>query len=215
MGRFINADSYTSTGQGLLGNNMFSYCNNSPVCNKDAAGTFLCTAIGALVGGGFGALSAFIEGKTGDEFWASVASGAVSGAISGAAADVIIVTGGSVAVVAGVMAGAGAIGAVAGNGVESLITGKNMDLGKTINDACWGAATGALFGYMGGEVSSSIGKYVSKGFWKATRNILIREGKELVSSITEEVLSNVTDGLLKFTAKTIRRQISGMIVRRY
>ena len=29
--RFINADSYASTGQGFVGTNMFAYCNNSPV----------------------------------------------------------------------------------------------------------------------------------------------------------------------------------------
>ena len=31
IGRFINADSYASTGQGILGNNMFAYCLNNPV----------------------------------------------------------------------------------------------------------------------------------------------------------------------------------------
>ena len=36
--RFINADSYTSTGQGLLGNNMFAYCNNNPICRVDING---------------------------------------------------------------------------------------------------------------------------------------------------------------------------------
>ena len=30
-GRFINADGYVSTGQGLLGNNMFAYCLNNPI----------------------------------------------------------------------------------------------------------------------------------------------------------------------------------------
>ena len=39
IGRFINADVFTSTGQGLLGNNMFAYCRNNPVCRKDASGT--------------------------------------------------------------------------------------------------------------------------------------------------------------------------------
>ena len=38
MGRFINADVYTSTGQGLLGNNMFAYCGNNPVVRLDADG---------------------------------------------------------------------------------------------------------------------------------------------------------------------------------
>ena len=39
MGRFINADSYTSTGQGILGNNMFAYCLNTPVVLADSSGT--------------------------------------------------------------------------------------------------------------------------------------------------------------------------------
>ena len=38
VGRFINADAFTSTGQGLLGNNMFSYCQNSPVYYFDPTG---------------------------------------------------------------------------------------------------------------------------------------------------------------------------------
>ena len=38
MGRFISADVFTSTGQGLLGNNMFAYCANSPICNADPTG---------------------------------------------------------------------------------------------------------------------------------------------------------------------------------
>ena len=38
-GRFINADSYISTGQGILGNNMFAYCRNNPVIRKDTSGT--------------------------------------------------------------------------------------------------------------------------------------------------------------------------------
>ena len=40
IARFINADAFASTGQGLLGNNMFSYCLNSPVDNSDPTGTF-------------------------------------------------------------------------------------------------------------------------------------------------------------------------------
>ena len=36
--RFINADSYASTGQGLLGYNMFAYCTNAPIIFNDPAG---------------------------------------------------------------------------------------------------------------------------------------------------------------------------------
>ena len=36
--RFMNADSYQSTGQGFIGTNMFAYCNNSPVDLYDPSG---------------------------------------------------------------------------------------------------------------------------------------------------------------------------------
>ena len=39
LGRFINTDAYTATGQGLLGNNMFAYCLNNPVNFVDSEGT--------------------------------------------------------------------------------------------------------------------------------------------------------------------------------
>ena len=38
-GRFLNADSFASTGQGLTGNNMFAYCGNDPINFADTAGT--------------------------------------------------------------------------------------------------------------------------------------------------------------------------------
>jgi len=38
IGRFINADEFASTGQGLLGNNMFAYCMNNPINMTDVSG---------------------------------------------------------------------------------------------------------------------------------------------------------------------------------
>ena len=37
-GRFLNADSFVSTGQGMLGNNMFAYCLNNPTNAIDPTG---------------------------------------------------------------------------------------------------------------------------------------------------------------------------------
>ena len=39
IGRFLDADSFTSTGQGLLSNNMFAYCLNNPIAFSDSGGT--------------------------------------------------------------------------------------------------------------------------------------------------------------------------------
>ena len=43
IGRFINADSYVSTGESLLGYNTFAYCNNNPVNYHDSTGNALDT----------------------------------------------------------------------------------------------------------------------------------------------------------------------------
>ena len=48
MGRFINADNYPSTGQDILGNNMFAYCNNNPVIYRDSSGNALDTVIDVI-----------------------------------------------------------------------------------------------------------------------------------------------------------------------
>ena len=49
MGRFINADSLVSTGQGILGYNMFAYCNNNPVNFDDPTGNLTRGQIHNLV----------------------------------------------------------------------------------------------------------------------------------------------------------------------
>ena len=43
--RFINADSYGSTGQGFVGTNMFAYCNNSPILMHDEGGNIPNTSL--------------------------------------------------------------------------------------------------------------------------------------------------------------------------
>ena len=38
IGRFVSADVYLSTGQGVLGHNAFAYCANNPIIKKDSTG---------------------------------------------------------------------------------------------------------------------------------------------------------------------------------
>ena len=44
--RFINADIYSSTGQGFVGTNMFAYCRNNPVNRTDSCGCMDISVIG-------------------------------------------------------------------------------------------------------------------------------------------------------------------------
>ena len=80
-GRFLNADILVSTGQGLLGNNMFAYCLNNPANYSDPSGEFgLITALivaGAVVGGLLGAFNAATTGG-------NVIEGTIEGTVTGA-----------------------------------------------------------------------------------------------------------------------------------
>ena len=67
--RFINADSYASTGQGIIGCNMFAYCGNSPVSNADCTGTILISTLiligSAIVGVACAGYTAYLEAEAG------------------------------------------------------------------------------------------------------------------------------------------------------
>ena len=115
IGRFINADALVSTGQGLLGNNMFAYCRNNPVIFIDPSGEF-------------GLLFAFVAATV----VAGVAN-AISTAMSGGTVEECLVAGliggGSAAIGFGVAAltGFSPVGNVAARAVASTI----CDLGTT------------------------------------------------------------------------------------
>ena len=94
LGRFLNADSYTSTGTGFLGYNMFAYCENRPIIGCDPNGEFLFTAIligvavGAAIDYGCQVYENVKDGQSGsDAFlkninWGSVFASGFSGGVS-------------------------------------------------------------------------------------------------------------------------------------
>ena len=45
-GRFINADRFISTDTGIIGFNMYAYCNNEPISRKDYSGSFFGLVFG-------------------------------------------------------------------------------------------------------------------------------------------------------------------------
>ena len=66
--RFLNADGYVATGQGILEKNMFAYCLNDPVIKKDSLGTFTLTITACAI------IGMVCIGFIGVCFWASTAS---------------------------------------------------------------------------------------------------------------------------------------------
>ena len=87
-GRFINADSQLNAKDGVLGYNMFAYCNNNPVMYSDPDGhsiVLTCIIVGAVVGalvGGYIAAKVSKE-KTGEVNGWAVAGGIIGGGILG------------------------------------------------------------------------------------------------------------------------------------
>ena len=83
--RFVNADSYSSTGQGLLGCNMFAYCNNSPILFCDSNGQLGLFAIGAIaaavISGISNAVATAVDGGTVTECLVAGAIGAATGVV--------------------------------------------------------------------------------------------------------------------------------------
>ena len=101
-GRFISADVYLSTGQGVLGHNAFAYCLNNPICRIDPAGSLSFADIlqffhnllkggggGGGSGGGYGGGSGGSYGGSssssgGSSSSSGISSGYSSGASNGA-----------------------------------------------------------------------------------------------------------------------------------
>ena len=84
--RFVNADGYVSTGQGLLGNNMFAYCLSDPINHIDPDGEFAITTAFLLTGLAVTLISGLDMGISasmcGQNFWAGFGAGCIGGIAS-------------------------------------------------------------------------------------------------------------------------------------
>ena len=88
IGRFINADSQLNIKDGILGYNMFAYCNNNPIMYSDPTGHSIILAsiiIGAVIGAvAGGCAGAYVSKKqTGKVNGWAVVVGAVGGGVIG------------------------------------------------------------------------------------------------------------------------------------
>ncbi len=95
--RFISADVYMSTGQGVLGGNMWAYCLNNPLIYEDSQGKIgilgtllIGTAIGAAFGFIGNCITNLIAGDNILDGWAlATISGAASGLLAASGLGVV------------------------------------------------------------------------------------------------------------------------------
>lgn len=146
--RFINADSYASTGQGLIGYNAFAYCLNNPVNYHDDDGKFGllgAMVVGALIGvvGQYvgEVISNALDGKSGADLFRPTGTIAdyTSAAISGALAATGIGAGASILVNAGLST------------VTYLVDCGIKNTTPTSGELAWAVLGGALSGAVGGS----------------------------------------------------------------
>mgnify|MGYP002573657192 FL=1 len=122
--RFISADVYMTTGQGVLGGNMWAYCGNNPVNRADSQGEFailgtiVAGVVSVVVAGVFGGLSSLASGES---FGAGFVSGAVTATVTVAAIAITVATGGTAGAVIAAGVIGGAVGGFAGYGAECII----------------------------------------------------------------------------------------------
>ena len=85
IGRFLNADAFISTGQGMLSSNMFAYCANNPVKYLDPSGYgFVAWLANAAVSAAVNVATSFVAAKvTGQEYtWADAGVAALCGVLN-------------------------------------------------------------------------------------------------------------------------------------
>ena len=133
VGRFINADAFTSTDiSSPLGTNMFAYCENNPIMRSDPTGELFGAISGVIIGGLTGALSASLNGG---DVLAGALTGALNGGICGAIAESAAFTVGAAVVACGVVGVVCDVINQAANGTKV----KDMDLGSIILSGAFSA----------------------------------------------------------------------------
>ena len=155
--RFINADKFMATGDGILNYNMFAYCGNNPINLSDPEGEIAGIAIfgvlvSAVVGAVVSGINTAMSGGSAGEIASSAAIGGITGgAIALAAAAEIAV--GTAALIGGAI---GAAGEIVSQGVSYAF--HKDDPGYEFNWTSAGAKVihAAGMGALGGVVSRGI-----------------------------------------------------------
>ena len=163
--RFISADDSDilfCTPDDITDKNLFSYCDNNPICRVDTDGEFWGIVVTMAVGGITESVISIINQKNENGFVniKCVAVNFMSGAIAGAFS----------------MSGAGIIASIAFNAILSGVTcaAEQVVAGKKVNakNVAKNVAVGAISGALGGKCTN--GKQLNNT-WKTAKKTIMRE----------------------------------------
>ena len=204
IGRFINADNYPTTGQGLTGNNMFAYCGNNPVSRKDDGGEFWNFVIGAVVGAVIGAVTTAVDavkeggwaaltsGKTWAKIGVSAGCGAINGTVAASGAHMFI---------------GGAVGSATGF-VESLSHELIDNNGKMSTESWLNVATDTAVGFLGGLAGGNGAMYGNKYMAQQTTRLtkhIATDGLKKAGSYYLKMTVNYSKQFIKPTLQGIAK----------
>ena len=181
VGRFISADSYTSTGQGIIGNNTFAYCNNNPVAYADFTGGFAWfVAANAFIGAAIGAVTQVtanvLSGNNQLLGEKSMFKGVVGASLGGAVFNVVSLTTGNL--VAASAAGAATEAIV--NEAGAYVSGKKRitasNLASSTANVVTTTVTNSMTAVVTGKIASNLVK-TNSGWFQPRKFISSFTGK--------------------------------------
>ena len=214
--RFISADVYMTTGQGVLGGNMWAYCGNNPVVRYEVQGEFwniiIGAAAGAIISGAISVISQGIENGWDNINWGSVGVAAATGAISGGLAAT------GVGVVGQTIAN-GVIGAVSAGVDTHVSSGGKATASEYLTNIAVGGVLGAVSGRIGGSGAGN--KHLSASASRALKRVgsaVSNVGKSGIKTAAKEVAkagryyySQVAKQALQNASKAVRSIVKASI----
>ena len=198
IGRFINADGLVSTGQGILGNNMFAYCLNNPVNRVDPTGeAWWHWALGAAV---VAACAIATVVTCGGFAAAATAVGLVSNGIAASSAAATIAAGAFIG--SSVVYGTSAVTALASsNSLDEFCSQGNWG---TVAVTAGGAVAGGAGAYLGTKGSNTTTSTTKPKVTSTIKNDVIdlpRTGSALKTDLYH-AFPNIVDNYAGYATKS-------------
>jgi len=191
LGEYVSG---TEKGEGGIYNginfNLYHYANNNPVKYTDPNGEWAHIVVGAAIGAGVGAISAWASGASGREIVAAAVGGAVTGGMAAATCGMSL----------GATIAGSAMAGTAGYLAENIVAGKQATVeGGIISGASGGAAVmaGAIVDKAVGVLSNTLNNVISSVPDKINKSIAGTKTYQTytkTNSTTGEVYSGRTSG---------------------